>query len=153
MQPAEVRIRIFDKTHEKVLMVLNKEGITPGGHEKDIGWSLPGGKVRPGENLHQAAEREWLEETGLMAEIPPYYAEVTHKNSGHLVAIFEARNPVGNPNPQDRDILDVKWVDYRMISPDHTTPYGFEKSEKFNRSYPVYTSHPEYIMIPIPAVS
>jgi 8-oxo-dGTP diphosphatase len=83
------------------------------GHEPGAGlWSLPGGRIEPGETHQQAVAREVLEETGLKvqcfrllgtAEIPApdgavidvsdYLAEVT---GGHLV-------------PGD-DAGDARWV-------------------------------------------
>ncbi|MFO7602867.1 MAG: NUDIX hydrolase [Gammaproteobacteria bacterium] len=45
--------------HNKVLLV--KRGTPPYRHE----WAIPGGKIRPGETLQAAAEREVLEETGI----------------------------------------------------------------------------------------
>jgi 8-oxo-dGTP diphosphatase len=41
----------------KVLLAKRKEGI----------WALPGGKVEPGETVAEAAARELLEETGIVA--------------------------------------------------------------------------------------
>lgn len=48
---------IFHK--HKILLV--KRGNPPYQHE----WAIPGGKIKPGETLQQAAEREILEETGI----------------------------------------------------------------------------------------
>ncbi len=44
--------------HDKVLLVKRPEGV----------WALPGGKIEPGETTAQAAAREVLEETGIVAE-------------------------------------------------------------------------------------
>jgi 8-oxo-dGTP diphosphatase len=41
-------------------------------------WEFPGGKIQPGESPEEAAVRECLEETGLLARVAGGYPETSH---------------------------------------------------------------------------
>lgn len=57
----------------------------PGGplfrHKDDGVWSIPKGEIEPGEDLLHAARREFLEETGVVAQ-PPFLALGAIKQKG-----------------------------------------------------------------------
>lgn len=75
-------------------------------------WSVPGGRVEPGEGLHAALGREVLEETGIAVEIGPLVGVVERRGEGFhfVVADFEARcHPDAEPIAGD-DAAAVAWV-------------------------------------------
>ena len=87
------------------------------GHEPALGkWSLPGGHVEFGEDLHGAVLREFTEETGLEAIVDRFlgYAERIGETPGpyhyvildFVVDVFDAREP----RPGD-DAQDARWFD------------------------------------------
>ncbi len=60
--PGVPRVAVGAVVIYKGLFLLVQRGAPPALGE----WSIPGGKIRLGETMHQAAEREVLEETGIV---------------------------------------------------------------------------------------
>jgi 8-oxo-dGTP diphosphatase len=83
------------------------------GHEPGAGlWSLPGGRVEPGEPDAQAVQREVLEETGLTVTCGALVGAV--QRPGLAGAIFDIRDYAavrtgGTLQPGD-DAADVRWA-------------------------------------------
>ncbi len=78
------------------------------GHPDQFG--LPGGKVEPGEGLHQAIHREMEEETGLLAHWPdPIYTCVCKGDVDYYTTAFWCDSVIGDIVPEAG--LIVKYVD------------------------------------------
>ena len=80
-------------------------------------WAIPGGRIEWGETLQQAAEREILEETGIVirAGEPVYtFDSITRDTQGtiqfhYLIVDLAAEYLSGEPRPGD-DAREARWV-------------------------------------------
>ena len=85
-------------------------------------WAIPGGRVKQGETLKSAAEREVFEETGLRIKAgePVYVLE--YIDSVHYIIIdLDAEYISGDPIPAD-DASDARWVSSDELAALHVTP-------------------------------
>ncbi len=84
------------------------------GHEPGVGlWSLPGGRVEPGETDAEALVREMREETGLVVQVGRLFGRVRRPaGDGDVLDIGDYAVTVvgGTLNPGD-DAADARWVE------------------------------------------
>jgi ADP-ribose pyrophosphatase len=81
-------------------------------------WAIPGGRVRLGESLQVAAEREIREETGVVirARAPVYvFDAIQHDGQGrvkfHYVIVDLAADYVAGACRPGDDAADARWID------------------------------------------
>jgi 8-oxo-dGTP diphosphatase len=92
------------------------------GHAPSAGeWTLPGGRVEPGEPPEAAVVRELYEETALVGCVAAALEVVTLARDGVTYVIHEYLVSVSNPEAARAgdDAADVRWVD-----PDALTALG-----------------------------
>ena len=83
------------------------------GHDPEAGrWSLPGGRVEPGESDAQALAREMLEETGLIVTPGPLVGAVERPGTGDTVLDIRdyAATVTGGTLAAGDDAADARWV-------------------------------------------
>ena len=84
------------------------------GHEPGAGlWSIPGGRIEPGETDAEALVREMFEETGLAVEVGRLIGRVQRPGPNGTVidiADYAATVTGGTLRPGD-DAADARWVD------------------------------------------
>jgi 8-oxo-dGTP diphosphatase len=95
----------------RVLLV--QRGKAPG-----IGlWSLPGGRLEPGETLVQGVAREVREETGIVVEVGTLSCVVEHMSDGyHFVILDYLARPIGGALAHGSDAAAAKYVDDAELS-------------------------------------
>jgi len=83
------------------------------GHEPGAGlWSIPGGRIEPGETDEEALVREMFEETGLAVEVGRLIGRVQRPGPNGTVidiADYAATVTGGTLRPGD-DAADARWV-------------------------------------------
>jgi mutator protein MutT len=88
-------------------------------------WSIPGGRVEPGETLAEAARREVREETGLDVDVREIlgHVDIPHGDTVYDVADFAA-TVSGNVPPlaAGDDAGDARWVTVAELRTLPTTP-------------------------------
>ena len=103
-------------------------------------WAIPGGKVRPGESLQAAAEREILEETGVVIRAGDlaYHFEFIDRDAAgalhyhYVVLDFFAEYLQGEPCAGD-DAAEARWVSFDELD---SLPLNATTREALAQLYP-----------------
>ena len=75
-------------------------------------WTVPGGRLEPGETLAQAVAREVREETGLVVEVGALACVVERMGDDyHFVILDYVARAIGGELRAGSDARAVKWVD------------------------------------------
>ena len=83
------------------------------GHDPGAGlWSIPGGRIEPGESDEQALVREMLEETNLQVKVGRLVGSVQREGPGGTVIDIRdyAATAVGGTLRAGDDAADARWV-------------------------------------------
>jgi 8-oxo-dGTP pyrophosphatase MutT (NUDIX family) len=75
-------------------------------------WSLPKGKVDPGENWKKAALREVLEETGCVGKVKKYAGSISYLLDGvpKVVLFWHMDVKALNAEKMDGEVDEIRWL-------------------------------------------
>lgn len=74
-------------------------------------WTLPKGKLEPGETWEQSALREVREETGFTCELGDLLGSTFYEPDGAAKEVRWWRmTPVGDPGERDGEVDELRWV-------------------------------------------
>jgi 8-oxo-dGTP diphosphatase len=74
-------------------------------------WTLPKGKLDPGESHEEAAVREVAEETGFSAELGPYLGETVYEHDARPKRVrYWGMRALSGRFQADREVDDVRWL-------------------------------------------
>ncbi|MED0963930.1 NUDIX hydrolase [Bacillus paramycoides] len=106
---------LYDETHEKLLMVKNKG-------KNGSYYTLPGGAVKSGEKLEEAAIREVKEETGLDISIKGicFISEALFEERGHHAIFFNFLGEIIGGEiciSRPKEIEEIIWMELHTAEP------------------------------------
>jgi 8-oxo-dGTP diphosphatase len=88
-------------------------------------WCIPGGKIRPGETLQQAAEREILEETGvtIKAGSPVYVFDLIQSEPAyHYIIVDVIAEYISGEVKAADDAADAGWFSLQHLDAPEIDP-------------------------------
>ena len=114
---------------EKVLLIQRAQAPWLGS------WSLPGGRLEPGEDAEACAKRELMEELGLAVHALRPVARLTLGEAGRfLLQVFGTESFEGEIVPSD-EIAAHRWVALQQLGGLETTPHLGEVLERVFRLF------------------